>query len=47
MVTTQIIQRQFYGKTIQQNHHTQFLCVNDILSVGNAYRKSIGQETTT
>lgn len=47
MVTTQIIQRQFYGKTIQQNHHTQFLCVNDILAVGNAYRKSIGQETTT
>lgn len=47
MVTTQIIQRQFYGKTIQQNHHAQFLCVNDILAVGNAYRKSIGQEPTT
>ena len=39
MKTTQIIQRQFYGKTIQQNHHTQFF--------GNAYRKSIGQEPTT
>ena len=47
MITTQIIQRQFYGKTIQQNHHTKFLCVNDILAVGNAYRKSIGQEQTT
>ena len=47
MKTTQIIQRQFYGKTIQQNHQTQFLSVNDILTIGNAYRKSIGQEPTT
>lgn len=47
MKTTQIIQRPFYGKTIQQNHHTQFLCANDILTIGNAYRKSIGKEPTT
>lgn len=43
MVTTQIIQRQFFGKTLRQNHHTQYLCANDILEIGNYYRKTLKQ----
>lgn len=40
MVTTQILQRPFFGKIIRQNHHTTYLCANDIFEVGNAYRKN-------
>lgn len=44
MVTTQILQRPFFGKVIRQNHHTTYLCANDIFEVGNAYRKNCGME---
>lgn len=40
MVTTQILQRPFFGKVIRQNHHTAYLCANDIFEVGNAFRKN-------
>ena len=42
MVTEQIMEREFYDGTIRQNHKTGWLNANDLLTLGNDYRQSIG-----
>lgn len=41
MITTQILLRPFFGKTIRQNHKTTYLNANDIFEIGNSYRKNL------
>jgi len=40
--TEQILKREFYNQTIRQNHKTEFLCMTDMLKVGNMHRKNQG-----
>lgn len=42
MVTTQIIERPFYDGVVQQNHKTGFFNTQQIIELGNRYRKSTG-----
>lgn len=42
MKTNQIMEREFLGDVVRQEHKTGFFCMNDLLSIGNKYRKSIG-----
>lgn len=43
MKTTQIIERPFYNGIIQQDHKTGWMNTNQLLVLGNSYRKSIGK----
>lgn len=42
MKTTQIMKREFLGREVRQDHKTGFFCVNDLTSIANSKRKSLG-----
>ena len=42
MKTNQILQRDFFGGIVRQEHLTGYFCVNDITIVANKYRKNQG-----
>ena len=42
MKTPQIIERDFMGSVVRQNHKNQYFCINDITKIGNIYRRNKG-----
>lgn len=42
MKTNQIMQRDFFGGVVRQEHLTGYFCINDITSIANKYRKNQG-----
>lgn len=42
MKTTQILERDFYDGVVRQNHKTGYFNMNDLVEIGNKYRKSLG-----
>jgi len=44
--TNQILERDFLGGTVRQEHKTKFFCVNDLTVIANKYRENKGLSTT-
>ena len=42
MKTNQILERDFFGGAVKQEHLTGYFCVNDITIIANKYRKNQG-----
>ena len=42
MKTNQILQRDFFGGVVKQEHLTGFFCINDLTIIANKYRKNQG-----
>lgn len=42
MKTNQILQRDFFGGIVKQEHLTGFFCINDLTIIANKYRKNQG-----
>ena len=42
MKTNQILQRDFFGGAVRQEHLTSYFCINDLTIIANKYRKNQG-----
>jgi len=47
METNALVTRKLFGREIRQRTDTEFLCVNDLLAVGNQWRSNNGMPTFT
>ena len=46
MKTNQIMERDFLGGIVRQEHKTKFFCVNDLTAIANKYRENKGLSKT-